>query len=42
MNFGFLKILDFMLKEIPKLRKVLKLKIPITYYPLATELMKEG
>jgi GTP-binding protein HflX len=39
---GFEELLDLMLKEIAKLRKVLKLKIPQSYYALASELMREG
>ncbi|MBM3193351.1 MAG: GTPase HflX [Chlamydiae bacterium] len=39
---GFDELIDLMLSEIAKLRKVVKLKIPQSYYALASELMREG
>jgi GTP-binding protein HflX len=39
---GFDELIDLMLSEIAKLRKVVKLRIPQSYYALASELMREG
>jgi GTP-binding protein HflX len=39
---GFDELIELMLGEIAKLRKIVKLKIPQSYYALASELMREG
>ena len=39
---GFDDLIEMMLAEIAKLRKVVKLRIPQSYYALASELMREG
>ncbi len=39
---GFEELIELMISEIAKLRKVVKLRIPQSYYALASELMREG
>ncbi len=39
---GFEELIEMMLSEIAKLRKVVKLRIPQSHYILASELMREG
>jgi GTP-binding protein HflX len=39
---GFEELIELMLSEIAKLRKVVKLRIPQSYYALASELMRGG